>query len=59
MLVVSGCPLAAVVAERPGMCGLMREFVSGASGRAAKERCDRACVRYRGRFALPDLTPCA
>ena len=59
MLVMSGCPLAAVVAGRPGMCGLMTAFVSGAAGRAASERCDRASARPRCRFALPDPAPCA
>ena len=59
MLVVSGCPLAAAVAARPDMCDLMAAFVSGAAGRAASERCDRAGARPRCRFALSDPATCA
>ena len=59
MLVVSGCPLAAAVAERPGLCDLMTAFVSGAAGSAASERCDRAGARPRCRFAFSDPATCA
>ena len=58
-LVVSGCPLAAAVAERPGLCGLMTAFVSGAAGTDASERCDRAGARPRCRFALSNPATCA
>jgi predicted ArsR family transcriptional regulator len=59
VLVVSGCPLAAVVAERPEMCSLMTAFVSAAAGRAANERCDRSGARPQCRFELPDPASCA
>ena len=58
-LVVAGCPLAAAVAERPWLCGLMTAFVSGAAGRAASECCDRTGARPRCRFALSESDTCA
>jgi predicted ArsR family transcriptional regulator len=53
-LEASGCPLAAAVAERPVLCGLMAGFVSAAAGGVAVACCDRNGGRPRCRFDLSD-----
>ena len=53
-IVVSGCPLAAAVTERPSLCGVMTALVSAAAGAPASERCERNGGRPRCRFALSD-----
>ncbi len=51
-LVVSGCPLAARVADHPELCDWMAALVLGAADVPAVSRCDRAGGRPRCRFTL-------
>jgi predicted ArsR family transcriptional regulator len=52
ILSTTGCPLAAVVLERPELCGWVSALLAGACGGSAAERCERSGGRPRCRFTL-------
>ncbi|MSR36433.1 MAG: ArsR family transcriptional regulator [Gemmatimonadetes bacterium] len=51
-LTTSGCPLAASVLERPGLCGWVAAFLAGACGEEVSTACDRSGGRPRCRFLV-------